>query len=74
MAFISCQRGSIPPMSRYLTEIYMNSILKDRHALCLWMFDTLQPEVKMEDTLISVATGLISALTLVMLFEIAILM
>jgi hypothetical protein len=28
----------------------------------------------MEDTLISVATGLISALTIVMLFEIAILM
>ena len=32
------------------------------------------PEETMEDTLISVATGLISALTIVMLFEIAILM
>jgi hypothetical protein len=31
-------------------------------------------EVTLEDTLISVATGLISALTIVMLFEIAILM
>jgi len=43
--------------------------------LCAWgWFVLLNPEETMEDTLISVATGLISALTLVMLFEIAILM